>query len=188
MDAVSDIPYDQLIQLENIMFIGHLPAGYLLTQRLIGRRVSPKSLVAIGLTAAVLPDFDLFYFYLIDHGQHLHHTYWTHLPIFWLVVGSISALTARLFRRPDVLLMCLVFYANIFLHLLLDTWVGHVLWLYPFSTQSLAMIEVPARYDWWVWNFVWHWTFLIEVALWVGAVWVYLQDRRSPKSRQAEAL
>lgn len=164
------------------MFIGHLPAGYLLTHRLVRRRnettLSIKLVMSVGLTAAVLPDFDLFYFYLVDHRQNPHHTYWTHLPIFWLIMASVSASIARLLRRQDLLLLFLVLYANVFFHLLLDTLVGHILWLYPLSTKSLAMIEVPAQYNWWVWNFVLHWTFLIEVALWVAAVGVYAQDIR----------
>ena len=75
------------------MFIGHLPAGYLITKGLLRRSGGNGSvaqtgplLLALGLSASLLPDLDMFYFYLIDHGQHLHHGYWTHLPIFWLVV------------------------------------------------------------------------------------------------------
>ncbi len=45
------------------MFVAHLPAGYTLTRRLIGRTPnggsSRRSLLALGLVSAVLPEFDL---------------------------------------------------------------------------------------------------------------------------------
>lgn len=164
------------------MFIGHLPAGYIVTrQALRGRSLTDRTarrLLALGLVAAVLPDADLVYFYLIDNRQTMHHLYWTHLPAFWATVAVPSLALAALLRRPAALLAWLVFHANVFLHLALDTVVGHVLWLYPFSADSVVLFEVPARYGWWVWNFVLHWTFLFELLVCGCALALFLKLRR----------
>ena len=173
------------------MFIGHLPAGYITTYAIVGRcsgvsLETYRSLFGAGLVASVLPDFDLFYFYLFDGRQHLHHTYWTHLPAFWLVLLAGSVILAGLLRNRLVWLFVAVIYANIFLHMLLDTLVGHILWLYPFSNQSFALFEVESKYGWWVWNFVLHWTFLLEIALWMGAVMLFWRRRRLSAALNSE--
>lgn len=164
------------------MFIAHLPAGYILTrQALWGRSVAAataRRLMALGLLAAVLPDLDLVYFYLIDNRQTLHHQYWTHLPVFWAVLAAPALAAAAASRRPAALLAWLVVFANIFGHLVLDTVVGHVLWLYPLSPESVVLFEVPARHDWWVWNFVLHWTFLLELLLCGAALALFLRPGR----------
>lgn len=171
------------------MFIGHLPAGYLLTRYLIKRNPlasNSQVLLIVGLIASVLPDLDLLYFYLIDNRQNLHHGYWPHLPIVWLGLTAISFAAAR---RPGSarrhLPLLRVLYLNIFLHLVLDTLVGHIHWLYPFSSQSVVFFDVPARHGWWVWNFVLHWTFALELAL---CLWAAVLLWRDDRQRAAGAI
>lgn len=164
------------------MFIGHLPAGYIATRLVLRARplsdTTTRRLLALGLVASVLPDLDLVYFYLIDNRQTLHHHYWPHLPAFWAAIAAPTLALAAVSRRPAALLAWLVFHANVFLHLVLDTVVGHVLWLYPFSADSVVLFDVPARYGWWVWNFVLHWTFLFELLVCGGAIALFLRSRR----------
>jgi inner membrane protein len=78
------------------MFIAHLPAGYVLTRRLIDRAPAgdalSRRLLALGLWASVLPNLDLLYFYLIDNRQTLHHLYWPHVPVSWLAPAALSLL------------------------------------------------------------------------------------------------
>lgn len=164
------------------MFVAHFPAGYIVTRQMLKGRsqtdVTTRRLLALGLFASVLPDLDLVYFYLIDNRQTLHHHYWPHLPAFWAVVAAPTLALALVVRRPAMLPAWLVFHANIFLHLVLDTVVGHVLWFYPVSAESVVMFDVPARHGWWVWNFVLHWTFLFELLLCGGALALVLRSRR----------
>ena len=70
------------------MFIAHLPAGYLLTRFVVVKRgmahipsFQYRTFMALGLIGSLLPDVDMLYFYLIDNRQHLHHGYWTHIPL-----------------------------------------------------------------------------------------------------------
>lgn len=50
-------------------------------------------------------------------------------------------------------------------HLLLDTIVGDIWWLYPYVDTPFALFVVPSLYrPWWL-NFVLHWSFMVEVAV-----------------------
>lgn len=90
--------------------------------------------------AAVLPDLDMFWFHFVNDCQNLHHDFVFHWPLFWMALASLL------------------------LHLALD----RVMWLAPFSDQTVSLIEIPARHDWWVWSFMRHWLFAVEIAM---AIW-----------------
>ena len=122
------------------MFIGHIPAGYLCTSALLkaadrknitDRQI--RQLLMTGIISSILPDFDMFYFYLIDNRQHLHHGYWTHLPVFWACLFGMWFLLSRIIDRIPFGIFGTVISVNIFSHLILDTVAGDIRWLYPFS-------------------------------------------------------
>lgn len=144
------------------MFIAHLPAGYILTRTVQKRSSKPSSnLLRAGLIGSVFPDFDLVYFYLIDNQQTPHHEYWMHWPLFWLAVAGITLFMVKLWRPKD-LMIALVFFVNIMLHMILDSIAADIHWLEPFSNTAINMVIVPDNYDFWVWNFILHWTFFLE--------------------------
>jgi hypothetical protein len=166
------------------MFIGHVPAGYLWTRLLINVSKTvedvapPPKVLLLGMFASIIPDLDMFYFYLIDHRQHLHHSYWTHMPLIWIAILGIWLLAAYAFKKPRLMGVGIIVGSNILVHMVLDTLAGKIRWLYPFSNTDFVMAHVPAVHGWWVWNFVLHWTFLVEIALVVGAVYVWLSNRK----------
>jgi inner membrane protein len=153
------------------MFFAHLPAGYILTKKLQKSHKTEKYL-AIGLFAGILPDLDLAWFVLVDKGQHFHHSYWIHIPFYWLIIGLIAFIAIKISKKKDLLVPLVIFLSGIFLHLFLDTFVGGIKWLYPFSTESIFIASVPAIYNYWVYNFIFHWTFLLEVIImiWAGII------------------
>lgn len=159
------------------MFIAHLPAGYLLS-RCLQRSLKTSKYLAVGLVASVLPDVDMLYFYLVDNRQTLHHEYWTHLPIFWLSVWIVLSIIAVLAKRREWLIVSTIFFANIFLHLILDTFVGGIAWLYPWSHESFELVTVPATHRFWVWSFVFHWSFVAELLLLTVAVLMMWRDAK----------
>jgi len=136
-------------------------------------------LMALGLLGSLLPDLDMLYFYLIDDRQYLHHGYWTHIPLFWLALFGLVLAGGAVLRQPSVLPAAAIFFSNVFIHLGLDTIVGKVRWLAPFSSHDFVMFDVPARYGWWVWNFVFHWTFLFEITIVFAAVVTLVNSRRT---------
>lgn len=132
---------------------------------------------ALGLIGSLLSDVDMLYFYLIDNRQHLHHGYWTHIPLYCLGLFGVTLLIGRLLRKPLVAPAATVLFSNVFVHLFLDTLVGKIPWLYPFSTYAFVLFNVPAQYGWWVWNFVFHWTFLLEITILDAALVMFLRSR-----------
>ncbi len=159
------------------MFIAHLPAGFLLTRWLQNKFQTPRFLW-VGLLASVLPDIDTLYFYLIDHRQTPHHEYWTHLPVFWLSIWVVIMIGNLFLRKRIVSLISLLFFSNIFLHLVLDTFVGGISWVYPWSTYSFSLVTVPATHAFWVLSFIAHWSFLVELAIIVWAIWVLMKSKK----------
>lgn len=163
------------------MVIAHLPSGYLLSRFLFDRlglsSGSKGILMFLGLLGAIFPDFDLIYFYWVDHGLVHHHRYFIHWPSFWLLLSIISVLWLKL--SPLWISASAVKYAPLFFslgglsHVFLDAYVGD-LWLFaPFYDKSFSLFHVPARYKPWWLNFIWHWTFIAELLLCVWAGIVY---------------
>ena len=158
------------------MFIGHLPCGYLATAAASHAWPGEDSaerqrrLFTTGLICSVLPDLDLIYYYAVDNQQHLHHSYWTHIPAFWVVVFGLLA--PIVLFRPGWRSTYFVALMNIFLHLVLDSIAAEIYWFAPFSRSAFGLVEVPASHSWWVMNFLTHWTFGLEVAVVFAAGWL----------------
>jgi inner membrane protein len=157
------------------MLAAHLPAGYLLTRALLacvpaGRLDpgEPRRLLAAGLLASVLPDFDLAYHVLIDPGTP-HRAYWTHTPLFWLVLALAAWALARWRRRPQWTRFTAIVLANVLLHLALDSISGPVRWLHPFSPEYFRLIHVARGPHGWLWAHLTHWTMLLEAGITLAA-------------------
>jgi inner membrane protein len=162
------------------MFIGHLPAGYM-TARLLLRRAGVRGLAGArflwaGAIGAIAPDFDLAYFYLVDDRQHHHHAYVTHFPAMWLAAMLVCACWWRWGRARAWASLAGVFAVGGFTHMLLDSIVGDIAWLAPFSDQRFALFEVPGTFKPWWLNFVLHWSFALELVLVASAVYIWRRD------------
>ncbi|MDP1681267.1 MAG: metal-dependent hydrolase [Burkholderiales bacterium] len=167
------------------MFIAHLPAGYLLSKGVVAmehlRHLSEQTkrrLIVAGMVGAISPDIDLLYFYLIDHRQHGHHSYWTHLPVFWVI--AILIWIALLWRRSRTWVwLGIVFGLSALGHMVLDSTAGGIRWLYPLSMQYFRLAHIHAGQSWWVMNFVLHWTVLLEIVIVASAGMMYLRSKRA---------
>jgi inner membrane protein len=126
-------------------------------------------------------DIDIIYFYLIDNRQNLHHGYWIHVPFYWMIIAIVTILLFWMMKKRKYIIASIIFFGNVFLHLFLDTLVGKIEWLYPLSNKGYYLFDVPAVYDFWVWNFVFHWTFFIEVGIVVWAGYVFYKNRNIKK-------
>jgi inner membrane protein len=151
------------------MIIGHIPAGYLCAKYLyrFSRHFGcgPRAFTAAAMIGATAPDIDLIYFYLIDHRQHHHHTYWTHYPVLWLGLMLLSTLWLLDGRRKAAAALATIFSVNGFLHMLLDSVVGDIWWLAPWVDRPFALATVQRVHEpWWI-NFILHWSFAIELVL-----------------------
>lgn len=166
------------------MFIAHIPSGYIFSSMLAERvRNLPASAAAVitsGMFGAWAPDFDMAYFYLVDHRQTHHHRYFSHWPLVWLVLLVASAVCLRLSRSPKSPLLALVFCSGCMLHLVLDSLVGDIWWFAPFVDRPFAMFTVSAVFDPWWLNFILHWSFGVELAI---CLWAWLIYRRRGRTQ-----
>ena len=153
------------------MLTAHLPAGYVLAR--LARRPE-TGVMAAALAGSMVPDLDMLWFHFVDNGSIHHHRYWPHIPLIWAGIAVVVMATLWRSRWRGAGLM---FFASILLHLVLDSIAGGILWLYPFDDRLWQVIEVPAAYGHWIISFVLHWTFLLEVAVWVWAIWLAFRDR-----------
>ena len=165
------------------MIIAHLPAGYISAKLLLkyfaGAGVSVQTFIFFGILGAVFPDFDMFYFYLIDNRQHHHHTYWPHYPMLWLVLLAIASLWFRFSKERINALLLLIFSIGGFVHMLLDAIVGDVWWFAPLVDKSFVLFAVPAIYETWWLNFIFHWSFVLEIAIFIW--FIVLLRKKSTK-------
>lgn len=154
------------------MLTAHLPSGYV-AGRLAGKASPPIPLaMPVALVASVLPDFDMIWFHLIDRGTVHHHRYWVHIPAFW---AAVAALALPVLWRSRWRATGLLFFAVIFLHLVLDTIGGGILWAAPFSDRLFSLLIVPPDHGHWIASFLLHWSFALELAIWV---WAFVLWRR----------
>ena len=166
------------------MLIGHLPTGYLAATAALDRlNLTPgrrRTLLTTALVASVAPDADVIAFYATG-GQVHHHAYPTHWPLFWAVVVAVGLAVAAVRRSRWLALATATVGAAVLLHLSLDSIAGAVRWGAPFTTTETTLVDVPARYDGWVWSMVLHWTFAVELALTAvaGGVWGWRRTRRA---------
>ena len=164
------------------MFIAHLPAGYILAKYL-EKRISPhyltkKAFFSAVLIGAVFPDIDLFYFYLIDNRSVHHHKYFLHWFSFWIpiFVIALSAFKFSLFKQSITLFLSL-FAGAALLHICLDTFVGDV-WLFaPFIDRAYVFFEVTNRYQPWWLNFIFHWSFGVELLICAYSYMLYTRRK-----------
>ena len=132
-------------------------------------------MIAAGMFGGILPDFDFIYHIFIDSARTPHHSYFTHLPLFWAALLGVALLASRIerFRRiaPVAVLLC----ASALLHLVCDTLTGTVYWLAPFNATGFNVFKVADVNIWWVNNYMYHWTFLIEIGIVTTAGLVFLR-------------
>jgi len=159
------------------MIIGHIPAGYVVSKLLFARLepfgVSLKSFLWAGVLGAIAPDLDMLYFHLVDHRLHHHHTYATHFPLLW---GALLLACTPWLRSSSVkhcAALATIFSVNGLIHVFLDSIVGDVWWLAPFITKPFSFFTVPALYKPWWLNFIFHWSFALEIAVLVWAVYFW---------------
>lgn len=163
------------------MIIGHLPAGYIISKLSYSRFRhnigNYRTYMFWGLFGSIAPDLDMFYFHLIDHRRTLHHKYPSHFPIVWFSLVIITALLCLPKNtREKFGIYAMLFSVSGFCHLILDTIVGNIWWFAPFSDQSFALATVPSIYKtWWV-NFIFHWSFLLELAVTGWAFWLWKSE------------
>lgn len=161
------------------MFIAHAPAGYLMARYAFPDSLKrTRGLWITALFFSVAPDLDLFWFYTFGKRAVAHHAYVTHWPLFWVLLAAAGLALSCLRRKSGWRPYIAVALAGALLHCALDSVAAEIYWLAPFSMRSVNLIHIPAAYDWWVWNFILHWTFALELGICIAAFVTWLKGRR----------
>ena len=109
------------------------------------------------LVGSVLPDIDMLWFHLVDHGSTHHHHYITHRPMVWAAILLIGlALRHRLVMGVGL---------GGLLHMCLDSIAGAITWGWPFFEHTTTLVTVQPTHSHWLMSFMAHWTFQVEIAI-----------------------
>lgn len=165
------------------MFIAHLPAGYLLGKAASRHlNLKTKQLIVWASVGSILPDADMFYFYLLDNQSTHHRHYLSHWPITWITLLAFSVILSR--WRPRLGVTSLGLSIGGLSHMVLDTLAAPILWLAPFSKLQVELVKIPAIYENYIWSFVLHWTFAIEILICSIAIVIFWANKTPKHQRQ----
>lgn len=169
--------------MDSNMFIAHLPAGYIVSnviaKRIDSNQFNIKLFVIAGMIGAIAPDLDMIYFYLFDHKQHHHHSYFTHYSILWFSLLLFSIVLYQVVIDKSKAILAIIFSINACLHMILDSFVGDIWWFAPFIDKPYVMFTVTARYQPWWLNFIFHWSFFLELLISAWAFIVFRGNRQT---------
>ncbi len=165
------------------MHFGHLPAGYITSKLLYGklehRAPVQREFMLWGMVGSVAPDFDLLYYFTIGQFKLHHHNYFTHYPLFWLMLLIASPGWMILDRnRAQRTASAFIFTFSGFLHTILDAFSENFLLLAPFINKQFygpaylpkALTRIP----------FWNYGLELLVILWAAYLWL-----KSPESTAA---
>ena len=168
------------------MILAHPAAGYLITafwESNVGKadRFALESwqLHCIGFVAASLPDVDMVYQLIFDPREVSHRLYWSHTPIYWLIISLFMLSFLSFFGKKVYLYLAKLVSLQIFVHLLLDSVVGGLRWLYPWSLQRYGLVpSLPGPYAERHLRILFHWTFIFEVVIIFFALGLFMQRQK----------
>ena len=55
-------------------------------------------------------------------------------------------------------------------------------WLMPFTQGRVELVSVPASYSHWILSYLLHWTFALELAIWLAAVLLHIKSKKTTLS------
>ena len=116
--------------------------------------------------------------FLVDNFTHSQRLF----PIFWIFI-SLLVIAVSINIRNRIILICgLMLMLQSMIHMALDSVVGGILWLYPIDSTAYALFTVPAQFSHWILNFVFHWTFIIELGIVALAVISFFLRKPRPQA------
>lgn len=127
------------------MIFGHLPLGYVVSQRPIRHEAKNSGSIPTRYRVAILcffslfPDIDLFFTYFFNASES-HRNFITHTPIFYLMIWAILAFIAKKTKKKNLRAIADLAIAGVFLgHLLPDSLNAGILWLWPLSDRLFGL-------------------------------------------------
>ena len=149
------------------MLLAHLPVGYSVTHAVIKKFKLKFSWpwLSLGMFAAVLPDFGIIYQLFSGRLYESHRYYITNLPVFYLTVFIIIVIVNCFIHKRWLTYANYLIFANIFVHLLLDTVYYGIRWLWPFYPKLIAIYNTAGNGGFRVDNYFHHWYWYLEIVI-----------------------
>jgi hypothetical protein len=114
-------------------------------QHFVFKEEIAPSTILVGALLGLLPDLDSLFALIIGRwspgaGMLSHHSYFSHTPLFYLVVSGIIWLVADW-------KWALMFLAVSLTHLLMDSWGTDdgIMWLWPISRQQYSLFPMESH-------------------------------------------
>jgi len=165
------------------MLIAHGPAGYLVGAIAAGAK-RRLDLVMAGLVGGLLPDLDAVGFHLgIVQGFHRATPF--HWPSTWVVLALIGLAILPLRRRAGEIIVVVAVSALV--HCGLDMTMAPLYWAAPFSWQTYELVHVPGGWSPYWLGFIFYWTFIPEILIWIAALWTWRRGRRGAATVMRQA-
>jgi len=149
------------------MLFAHLPVGYLVTHALIKKaklKFNPFW-IGLGLIASEIPDLGIIYQFFIGKMYESHRYYLTNLPVFYLTIFLIVVIVNCFIKKTWLKYANIIVFANIFVHLIIDTGFYGIRWLWPFYPKLIAIYNIDGTGGVRVENYFHHWYFYLEIAI-----------------------
>lgn len=99
--------------------------------------------LAVSIVFSILPDLDIFLALMSDTNS--HHSMITHTPFFHLFISCVFIILIQLFfksRRTILLLYVKLFASNTLFHILMDTFAGNIMLLWPFRDKTVQLLSL----------------------------------------------
>ncbi len=164
--------------------------GYLITYSLIKKLKLPFKWywIALGLFAAILPDFGIIYQLFSGRLHEVHRYYITNLPLAYLTVFVLVVIVNCFLKKKWLKYANFIVFASIFVHLIIDTTFYGIRWLWPFYPKLIAIYNIDGTGGIRVLNYYQHWLWYLEITLWIAVpvfiVYTFLKERPDNKSRE----
>ncbi len=156
------------------MLIAHGPAGYLVGVT-VTRARRRFDLVIAGVAGGLFPDLDAVGYHL-GIVQGFHRATPLHWPSVWIALTLIG-LAIMLFKR-NLGEIITVIGVSALVHCGLDMTMAPLYWGAPFYWQSYEMVHVPGGWSPYWLGFIFYWTFLPEIMIWIAAFWLWWGRRK----------
>jgi len=164
------------------MIIAHPFAGVCITHFVASqwKKLNTKQQTLIwitGITASVLPDFDLILTPFFPNIP--HHLFITHTPMFYLIIGLFLAsvlLYLEKVKKQNVLFLeklLIVWLVNVLIHILLDAIAGNIQLLWGADLATYNLFPIPSTN--WINNYLRSPAILAEVvSIFFGSISLFI--------------
>jgi len=137
---------------------GHLAGGYIVTTAILKFIPGTENfsnneillLYIIGILSGEIPDIDLLFFYfskkINNSKKATHREFYTHLPLFWLIISALIIIFGYILDSSFVILIAIILLGGTFSHLVFDSIEYGIRWLGPFSKKHFSLLKVKENF------------------------------------------